>query len=161
MVSSVNDGAAWIWNIARMCYGRCVEILDWWHAVERLWSIAHQRFGAESAQATEWVTAQKGHLARSGLRRVMAHIRQLYPRHTLPDSVRQAVGYLFHNRWRMRYREFRQAGYSIGSGSVESGCKLVAQQRLKQAGMRWSRRGAHAVLLSDRWLETCQRLALA
>ena len=27
-LSSVNDGAAWIWNIVRMCYGNCVEILD-------------------------------------------------------------------------------------------------------------------------------------
>ena len=32
-LSSVNDGAAWIWNVTRMCYGNCVEILDWWHAV--------------------------------------------------------------------------------------------------------------------------------
>jgi hypothetical protein len=24
-LSSINDGAAWIWNIARMCYGRCVD----------------------------------------------------------------------------------------------------------------------------------------
>ena len=28
-LSSVNDGAAWIGNIVRMCYGNCVEILDW------------------------------------------------------------------------------------------------------------------------------------
>ena len=27
-LSSVNDGAAWIWNIVRMCYGNCVEIID-------------------------------------------------------------------------------------------------------------------------------------
>ena len=57
----------------------------------------------------------------------------------------------------MRYREFRKAGCPIGSGSVESACKVVMQERMKQAGMRWSRAGAQAmlalrsVLLSERW----------
>ena len=48
---SVNDGAAWIWNIVRMCYGNCVEIIDWWHAVEKLWQVAQHHFDAESEQA--------------------------------------------------------------------------------------------------------------
>ena len=51
-LSSVNDGAAWIRNVTRMCYGNCVEILDWWHAVERLWTIAHQQFGPETPEAS-------------------------------------------------------------------------------------------------------------
>ena len=54
--------------------------------------------------------------------------------------------YLFHNRWRMRYHLFREAGYPIGSGTVESACKHVVQQRLKQSGMRWSLIGAQAML---------------
>lgn len=155
---SVNDGAAWIRNIVRMCYGRCVEILDWWHAVERLWTIAHQHFDAESSAAAEWVACQKGLLAQSQLRQIMRNIRRLYPRgHLLPEAVRKALLYLFNNRYRLRYKEFREAGYPIGSGTVESACKLVVQARLKQAGMRWSRKGAHALLalrsflLSRRW----------
>jgi hypothetical protein len=34
---SVNDGAVWIWLIVQMCWSPCVEILDWWHLVEKLW----------------------------------------------------------------------------------------------------------------------------
>ena len=63
-LSSVNDGAAWIWNIVRMCYGNCVEILDWWHAVEKLWLIAQHHFDAESEQGTEWVSAPETALDR-------------------------------------------------------------------------------------------------
>ena len=166
-LSSVNDGAAWIWNIVRMSYGRCVEILDFWHATERLWTIARQRFGAEAPEAAAWVALQRRLLAGSELRQILRNIRQLYPeRHTVPEPVRQAVAYLFHNRQRMRYREFREAGYPIGSGTVESACKVVVQARLKQAGMRWSRSGAQAVLalrsalLSDRWGQTTARLGL-
>ena len=146
-LSSVNDGAAWIWNIVRMCYGNCVEIIDWWHAVEKLWLIAQHRFDTESEEATAWVSAQKQHLITGRLRTLLRHIRLLYPRgRPLPDDVRNAILYLFHNRWRMRYHLFRKAGYPIGSGTVESACKHVVQQRLKQSGMRWSRLGAQAML---------------
>ena len=158
LVVSVNDGAAWIWAMVWMCFARCVQILDWWHAVQYLWLIAGAAFGEGSAQATAWVEQQKQLLAQSKLRQVLHNVRLLYPRgQPLPAPVRKAVLYLFHNRWRMRYREFRQAGCPIGSGTVESACKVVVQQRMKQAGMQWSRSGAQAMLalrcalLSDRW----------
>lgn len=158
LVVSVNDGAAWIWAIVWMCFAHCVQILDWWHAVQYLWLIASAAFGEGSTQATAWVEQQKQLLAQSQLRQVLHNVRLLYPRsQTLPDPVRKAVLYLFHHRWRMRYREFRQAGCPIGSGTVESACKVVVQQRMKQAGMQWSRTGAQAILalrcalLSDCW----------
>ena len=102
----------------------------------------------------------KAHLWASQLRPILRAIRIAYSSgQPLPDPVRAAVSYLFHHRHRMRYQAFRLAGYPIGSGTVESACKLVMQERMKQAGMRWSRDGAQAmlalrsVLLSDRWHE--------
>ena len=110
-----------------------------WNGYGRLHISALRRI----AWATAWVAAQKQRLAHSDLRQVMRNIRQLFPReHALPEPVRKAIAYFFHNRTRMRYKQFRQAGYPIGSGSVESACKRVIQARLKQAGMRWSRSGA-------------------
>ncbi len=163
-VVCVSDGAAWIWALMFICFARRIEVLDWWHAVQRLWTLANACLPADVAAA--WVTQQKQHWLHDRLRPVMRGVRTLYPRGTpLPDGVRQAVGYLFANRKRMRYGTFRHAGYPIGSGTVESACKVVVQQRMKQAGMRWSRRGAQAMLalrcslLSDRWDET--RAALA
>ena len=95
-LSSVNDGAAWIWNIVRMCYGNCVEIIDWWHAVEKLWLIGQHRFGAETEEATAWVSAQKQLLIEGSLRQLVRNIRLIYPRgNALPDSVRNATHYLF------------------------------------------------------------------
>ena len=112
-----------------------------------MWLIAQHHFDAESEQATAWVAAQKQLLIEGCLSAILRNIRLLYPRgHVLPDPVRKATHYLFHNRRRMRYRLFREAGYPTGSGTVESACKLVVQQRLKQSGMRWSRHGAQAML---------------
>ncbi len=158
-VVCVSDGAAWIWAIVFMCFAMRIEILDWWHAVQRLWAIANAHF-ATAQEAAQWVEAQKTAFAHSHLRQVMHAVRVLYPKGApLPEPVRQAVGYLFHNRRRMDYAAYRQAGYPIGSGTIESACKTVAQARLKQSGMRWSRHGAQSVLalrcllLSRRWHE--------
>ena len=158
-VVCVSDGAAWIWAIVFMCFAKRIEILDWWHAVQRLWTVANGHFSAEG-EAAHWVETQKANFAHSRLREVLHAIRMLYPSGSpLPDPVRQAVGYLFHNRRRMDYAAFRQAGYPIGSGTIESACKTVVQARMKQSGMRWIRTGAQTMLalrcllLSQRWHE--------
>jgi len=39
----------------------------------------------------------------------------------------------------------------IGSGVVESACKTLVPQRLKQSGMRWSPGGAQAILTPRGW----------
>ena len=50
-----------------------------------------------------------------------------------------------HQRW-MQYQKFREGGYPIGSGTVESGIKQF-KARLTGAGMRWSRQGAERMLV--------------
>ena len=159
-IVSVNDGAAWIWAIIAMCYAPCVEIIDWWHAVEKIWEAANSLWGQDDPQRVAWVGQQKDRLWAGHLRAFLQHVRQVCPRgQPLPEKVRALVSYIFHNRRRMDYATYRQAGYPVGSGSVESACKVVVQERMKQAGMRWSRKGAQAmlalrsVLLSDRWDE--------
>ena len=39
----------------------------------------------------------------------------------------------------------------IGSGLVEAACKTLVTQRLKLSGMRWSVRGAQAILTPRGW----------
>jgi len=42
-------------------------------------------------------------------------------------------------RKRMDYAHFRQLGYLIGSGTIESACKTkLAAARLKRSGARWT-----------------------
>ena len=157
---SVNDGAPWIWLIVAMCWAPCVEILDWWHLIEKLWTVGTALFADDPTARNQWMAAQKAQLWSHGSRSVLGAIRDCCPRgQTLPEPVRLTVAYLFEHRRRTCYPQFRQAGYPIGSGSVESACKLVMQARMKQAGMRWSRQGAQAMLalrsqlLSERWDE--------
>ena len=159
-IVSVNDGAAWIWLIIAMCYAPCIEIVDWWHALEKLWAAANHCFGQGTPQARTWLAQLKDHLWAGKLRTLLADIRLVCPRsQPLAEPVWQLISYLFHHRRRMAYERFHQAGYPIGSGSVEAAAKVVVQARMKQAGMRWTRKGAQAMLalrcllLSDRWPE--------
>ena len=62
------------------------------------------------------------------------------------DEIEDNITYFTNNKERMRYNEYREKGYHIGSGVVESACKHVVGQRLKQAGMTWSVEGADAII---------------
>ena len=73
------------------------------------------------------------------------------------DEVRKTVAFLLTNAHRMRYKSFRDQGLFVGSGVIEAGCKTIIGHRLKQSGMRWTVRGANAIIalrccqLSGRW----------
>jgi hypothetical protein len=62
------------------------------------------------------------------------------------EKIQANITYFTNNKERMRYNEYVVKGYHIGSGTVESACKHVVGQRLKQAGMKWSLAGADAIL---------------
>lgn len=44
----------------------------------------------------------------------------------------------------MDYARFRQKGYLIGSGTIESACKQIAAARLKCSGAHWALAGVIA-----------------
>jgi hypothetical protein len=54
--------------------------------------------------------------------------------------------YINNNIDKIDYPSYKEKGYFVGSGAIESANKVIVQRRLKQAGMRWSVSGAQAVL---------------
>ena len=44
------------------------------------------------------------------------------------------------------YERLKRQGLPIGSGAMESGIKQLSTKRLRQLGMKWSKRGAHDML---------------
>jgi hypothetical protein len=55
-------------------------------------------------------------------------------------------GYISNNARNIDYAKYIKKGYFIGSGAIESGNKLVVQDRLKRAGMRWNHNTAQYIL---------------
>ena len=159
----VADGAKWIWNLSATCCPEAQEIVDWGHAMRHVWTAAHLFYAEGSVGSKRWVKDQEEALWNGQVYKVMADIQALGQQ--LPGKapeLQTEAGYFQNNARRMRYQEFREEGYPIGSGTVESGCKRLVEQRMRGAGMHWSRPGAENMLalrveyLSQRWDEAWQ-----
>jgi len=143
----VGDGAAWVWTLARINFPKAVFILDYYHACEHLTLLANALYGEGSALAKKSHRRWRKALLKDKIAQVLAQAKQDLPtRGQTRQVAKKQIGYFERNRARMLYQTFRQAGYFIGSGVVEAGCKSVVGQRLKQSGMLWSRKGARHLL---------------
>jgi hypothetical protein len=132
------DGAVWIWNLIVHYFPNAVQIVDWYHAVARLKRIAEEAFSkAEERQA--WLEQSAEDLWQGRVEAVMEACRQLTKKSNL---AQQSLLYYANNMERMRYAQFRAAGYLIGSGVIESGCKQIVTHRLKLPGAQWQVEGA-------------------
>ena len=138
-LSSVNDGAPWIERTTFTNFPEARQVIDWNHALERLWAVARAVYG-EGSSAQEWVAQREEALWTGAVDHVIESLDVLdLDQPGYPDEVRQAPGYFRHNRERMRYDVFRALEYPIGSGTVESGAKNVVKHRMRRPGRGWSR----------------------
>ena len=57
VLTSVNDGAPWIERVTATNFPQAVQIVDWSHSKEHLWTVANAMLGEGSPAATAWATA--------------------------------------------------------------------------------------------------------
>lgn len=145
----IGDGAPWIWRLAAELCPQRVEILDWYHVDEHVSEVARILYRDGTPKAQAWRHAQLDRLWTDGVDQVLEGLRFLAAHQrsrTKHETVDALQRYLTTNRDRVRYRTFREAGYHIGSGAVESAVHHVVQHRMKRPGMRWRAAGADAML---------------
>ena len=143
----LGDGAVWVWKLARLNFPGAVCILDYYHACEHLSLLSACLYGEGTALAKGRYRLWKKWLLKDKVAKVIQQAKEDLPGEVGARKLAKLqVGYLERNRSKMLYLTFRQAGYFIGSGVVEAGCKVVVGQRLKQSGMLWSRKGAEHLL---------------
>lgn len=140
----VADGAKWIWRLVDENFPQAVQILDWYHALEYLTPIAHALF-TEEEQQNAWVAKMETHLWFSRTQTVIDACLKLADHPLASPFASAAATYYANNIDRMDYVFFRQQGYLIGSGTIESGCKQIVTMRLKRSGARWTESGARTV----------------
>ena len=153
----VSDGAVWIWRLVEHYFPPAVQIVDWYHACQYLAPIAEAAFGAGASQAQEWLTQVQTDLWEGRIQEVLLACRTFLPHAHARPFAEKAITYYANNEKRMDYARFRQQGYLIGSGTIESACKQIAAARLKCSGARWTLAGviatakARAAWLSNAW----------
>lgn len=142
-------------------------VVDYYHASERLWTMAEALFGV-GQRSWAWARKmQKLLLEPGGVGRVLhsaAALRsRLQPTGKRLADFQRAYKYLQTRREHLRYAEYRRRGLPIGSGVTEAACKTVYTQRLKLSGMRWHKDGAQriltlrVILLSGVWTEVYEQ----
>jgi hypothetical protein len=132
------DGAAWIWNLAADLFPDSVQIVDWYHACEHLAQASQALYPDDTDAADRWYRYAKDYLFQGEVFRIIHTLLQA-------DLADHAHYFQTHQR-RMQYHQFRDEGFPIGSGTVESGIKQF-KARLTGPGMRWSRPAAQSMLV--------------
>lgn len=165
-LSSTNDGAPWIERITAANYPNAVQILDWGHADQRIWKVAKAAFGEGVPQTQQWAEANLDRLWYGKVEDVVAALYRLDWEHiSCPDDIRQSPAYFETRQSKMDYARFRQIGYPIGSGTVESAVNTVVHHRMKRQGRGWKRENGQSMLAalsefhSNRFLFSWDRLA--
>jgi len=162
----IGDGAAWIWELARINFPMAILILDLYHALERLHELCEGLYGVDNPWAERMAQTWTGMLKRDRVGEVIAAARRRLKDLELPpdNALEKQIAYFEHHQDKMLYQTYRDQGLFYGSGVIEGGCKSVIGQRLKESGMFWTEAGATSVLSlrlalkSNRWDECWNRL---
>lgn len=149
----VMDGALGLWSIL-MTFLSAIAftgILDIIHVTQYLWKVANALYGEKSSLGKKWVYDNLLMILEGRVCDVIDKLRRLLETQKLKKSQRDAlnecIGYFNNHLAWMKYDEYLQAGYPIGSGVVESSCGHTVKDRMEGTGRRWSTEGAEAILL--------------
>lgn len=139
----LGDGAKWIWNLADEHFPDAVQIVDRFHAKQKLSDVAKSIYGAGTDLGKQWARERHDELDAGAIEVLLRALRVHSPK---DEEARKCVDYVEANRARMRYAEFRAAGLCTSTGVVEAGCKTAIGVRCKRAGMHWTVAGADAII---------------
>lgn len=140
------DGAAGLANQGRINFPDCLQIVDFYHAMEHLKELWEALRGKDHPDFKKQYGRWTKLLLKNGVQQIIAQARQWSAGLTCQEAVEKALHYFESNVERMQYGTFRREGYFIGSGVIEAGCKTVIGSRCKQSGMFWSESGAENML---------------
>lgn len=158
-MSTLGDGAHWIWDAALLEFGKTKEILDIFHGLEKLSDCGKALFGAQSAEYESWREETTGKLLEGydAIHDFLQTKIEAELDEERKDFLVVPDNYLTWHRERLDYRGRLATGLAIGSGQVEGACKNLIGARLKQTGARWkpervNRMGVIcSVFYADQW----------
>ncbi len=140
------DGAKGLENMGKDCFRDSVQIVDFYHAMEHAGQVLDALLGKNHPERKERLRRWAKRTLKDKVACLIQETRQACAGQPHAQAVEEELGYFERNLSRMQYGSFRAAGYFIGSGVVEAGCKTVIGARCKQSGMFWSLPGAENVL---------------
>jgi hypothetical protein len=143
---AIGDGAPWIWNLVNFHFYDSRQTIDYYHASEHLHHAADLLYPTDPEAAHRWLNRNETRLFQGHADQIAANLAQAVSGHSQRHKdLRTEADYFRKHKRRMQYLEFREEGYPIGSGMVESEAKQF-KARFCGPGMRWSRNGAERLI---------------
>jgi hypothetical protein len=142
------DGAPFIRGFRDKYALLCRYILDYYHMCKKVRDRLYAVYEKEKRRE-EVREAILEYLHSGDVDGVLEYIQKLIRRFRNQKKIRhlkKLAGYIERNRDGIWYDEARKNGISIGAGSVDKAGDILICRRMKLRGMRWSRKGADAVL---------------
>ncbi len=136
--SVTSDGAEWIWNLAADLFPDSCQIVDYFHALQHLALAAAALFPDKPTHAQRWYADRQDDLFLGNIAAITTPLDHA--------GLLEFSHYFHSHQRRMQYQQFREDGFPIGSGSVESTVKQF-KARLSGPGMRWNPDAAQRMLL--------------
>lgn len=141
---AIGDGARWIWDYWHTFRPDAVQLLDYFHAIEKigLWAVGVFK---DEKQRKEWMDNCQTLLLNDEVKELIIGLQEIPCQGDKLEKRQQLLTYLKNNEQRMRYKTFQEEGLFIGSGAIESANREVIQKRMKLSGQRWTRKGLQQV----------------
>lgn len=139
----ISDGATWIRHMVEEYYPDAQQILDFFHLCENVHEYAKALFKDNEKQSKAWAEHICGLLKTSRHQEVL---EKLEPYKNEKICHVNLYLYIMNNIKNIDYASYINNGYFIGSGAIESGNKIVLQDRLKRSGQRWNPETAQNIL---------------
>jgi len=137
-VCAVQDGAEWLQGLVDDHRGDAVRILDFAHAAQYVNEIGQAVQAAGGRLPPRWLEGVLHRLKHQGPHRVLTHLRWLAARYP-SSTIQEKLAYLQKREAHMQYPTYQQAGWPIGSGSVDA-CQQGGRRSAPQRG--WDALGA-------------------
>src|SRR6266566_6011131 len=137
-VCAVQDGAEWLQGLVDYHRADAVRILDFAHAAEYVNEIGQAVQAAGGRLPAHWLEGVLHRLKHQGPERVLTHLRWLAARYP-SSTIQEKLAYLQKREAHMQYPTYQQAGWPIGSGSVDA-CQQGGRRSAPQRG--WDALGA-------------------
>jgi hypothetical protein len=158
----LSDGATWIRNMVLEVFPDAQQILDFYHLCENVYTFAKALFNMDESKYVPWAKSACAHL-KAGRHNLVTREIEAFKDNPPNGCAVNLYGYISNNIKNIDYAVYQEKGYFIGSGAIESGNKLILQDRLKRAGMRWNTVTAQAMLTlktkaeSDIWFRDVEQ----
>ena len=145
----VADGAVWIWNVFEDRFSQAIGVLDFYHASEQLWAVAHEMYG-ETPRVQAWVEPLLHKLRHGEESAVEVGLQKLLDRclrqgNSSAPAVATKLEYFKRHREHIHYKQTASQGCPCGSGAMESTCAQL-QNRFKRTGQFWTNDGQSALM---------------